>query len=565
MSGNPKTRRELLGAATGLAAVALASCQAHPDAAPPPDAPGPGPDSDPPDGDGDPPDGDDDPPEDDRRGERLREIFDEFDGRYHEDGGSYGETNDSDGSSESGLLAWAESYVMRAYLLMFRAHGDTAYLDSFVDHTDAVLANRDSVRGVTDYRGESSPAWRADSPFTIGRTELEDAQGRATLELRSGLTNGDAGTVTVTAEGQTFDLVVHNWSQERTTSYHGLTMDPDDADYAVDRINREGFRNETPDEGLVTVADLRDDPEEGSVPVTGEFELESPHYVFAVHTGLITLPLVDFAETVLGPDAPEAVADYEPAAERYLEAAERAVAVHDDQWRETDAGEGYYVFEPGSPTLHESVDLPHNQMLALGRSLVGLAALTDDPEYADRARGLARTFGNDVRTNDADAYVWSYYWSDGEVASGWSADEARSEYRPWAPGLDDPVNERPDDIHYGHIAVEFAARAFDTPAVSEGDDAPFRAVDMERFARTYTENVATPGGDAPGAHEYVNGAGETSGNHELATPMWTVLTPWEEDVLEHSEALLDARLDEYEPGPDVLLALANLNYWRWRT
>jgi hypothetical protein len=65
-----------------------------------------------------------------------------------------------DATNEQALYAWQESYVLQSYALMYRAHRDTYYLDKFVDHAESVLANRDSVRGVADYRGESLPLWR---------------------------------------------------------------------------------------------------------------------------------------------------------------------------------------------------------------------------------------------------------------------------------------------------------------------------------------------------------------------------------------------------------------------
>jgi hypothetical protein len=65
-----------------------------------------------------------------------------------------------DATNEEAAYGWQEGYVLQSYALMYRAHQDTYYLDKFVDHADAVLANRDSVRGVSDYRGLSLPVWR---------------------------------------------------------------------------------------------------------------------------------------------------------------------------------------------------------------------------------------------------------------------------------------------------------------------------------------------------------------------------------------------------------------------
>lgn len=71
-----------------------------------------------------------------------------------------------DSNNESGVLAWDESYVMRSYLEMYEATGKTKYLDKFIVHADSVLKQRDSVRGVKDYRGLSLPAWSAGKRYT---------------------------------------------------------------------------------------------------------------------------------------------------------------------------------------------------------------------------------------------------------------------------------------------------------------------------------------------------------------------------------------------------------------
>jgi hypothetical protein len=67
----------------------------------------------------------------------------------------------SDGpNGRNGDLAWGTSYVMTAYVEMFHATGDVRYLDKLAKMGDDVLKQRDSVRGVRDYRGDLKPAWQ---------------------------------------------------------------------------------------------------------------------------------------------------------------------------------------------------------------------------------------------------------------------------------------------------------------------------------------------------------------------------------------------------------------------
>lgn len=63
-------------------------------------------------------------------------------------------------NNEDALLAWGESYVLSSLAAMYRATNHPMYLDRLAEHIDAVLAQRDDARGVTDYRGMSGACWR---------------------------------------------------------------------------------------------------------------------------------------------------------------------------------------------------------------------------------------------------------------------------------------------------------------------------------------------------------------------------------------------------------------------
>lgn len=62
--------------------------------------------------------------------------------------------------NEVAYLAWGESYVMMSLAAMTRATGDPTWLDELARHADAALAQRDDVRGVSDYRGVSTACWQ---------------------------------------------------------------------------------------------------------------------------------------------------------------------------------------------------------------------------------------------------------------------------------------------------------------------------------------------------------------------------------------------------------------------
>ena len=87
---------------------------------------------------------------------QLRERFDRNDNAIH-GGRGYSEL-----TNENGALAWAEAYLLLAYMEMYRATRDRHYLRKLVEHFDRVLANRDDVRGVADtYAGKPLAGWGA--------------------------------------------------------------------------------------------------------------------------------------------------------------------------------------------------------------------------------------------------------------------------------------------------------------------------------------------------------------------------------------------------------------------
>jgi len=85
---------------------------------------------------------------------RLRELFDDNDRAIHNGRGH------SESINENGNLAWGESYILLAYMEMYRATRDRLYLRKLVEHFDRVLQNRDDVRGVADvHAGKLLAGW----------------------------------------------------------------------------------------------------------------------------------------------------------------------------------------------------------------------------------------------------------------------------------------------------------------------------------------------------------------------------------------------------------------------
>ncbi|MGW4793642.1 hypothetical protein ACWEPC_14700 [Nonomuraea sp. NPDC004297] len=471
-----------------------------------------------------------------------RETFDLFDRVFHSSGGA-GQPGDT---NEHGGLAWGQSYVLLGFMRMYEAYRDTHYLDRLVENADQVLANRDSARGVTDHSGRSLPAWRAMHPYTVGKTLLRDAGGTPLLEVRSALSYADEAVATVTAgsSADRFSLEVRNNRTARVATFPDLSLDPASADYAVKRILAA-----YPTPTMVTARDPRDTPAGGVIPALGPVPLVSEPVIFSVHTGMITYPIAAFARIVL--TDPSLWRRYKSKALEYVSAVKAAAAVHDAEWRQTDDGRGYFVWNKGTPLAYDGTEQPTNQSLALGQTYAELAAATGDRAAKDRARRLAVTFSRELTVDAGDAYVWPYWPTFGKVYQGFDAASGVSEYTPSLTAGARQI----EDLSHGAIDVEFAVAAFRHKIFYSGRD-------MVRFARTYSRNlVATPGADGIAtANVRVDGTGgSTTAGQYLQAPRWMAVADWDAAVLPHARAIYEGRAVEPQQG-SYLACVAYLNW-----
>ncbi|GAA3778499.1 hypothetical protein GCM10022225_78010 [Plantactinospora mayteni] len=495
-------------------------------------------------------------------GYTARQTFDDWDRLFQ--AGSPGQpdqpNDNTNADGRSGMLAWSQSYVLLGLVRMYETYKDTYYLDRLIENIDQVLSVRDSERGVSDYRGLSLPAWRADYPYTVGFTTLRDSEGRPTLEVRSALTYANDVTVTVLAgtRPDTFTLEVVNAQSNRTATIADLTMDPTSGDYAVLR-----FYQSSIGPLMWTVRDVRESPTAAGNPAPGSFPMLSKPVIFAVHTGMITYPIASFVRIVRQSPSLLKNRRYRAKAAEYLDAVRAAVAVHDWEYRENDNGEGYLIWPKGQPLAWDGCEQPINQSLALGQTLVELAITTGNPAYRNKVKAMAKMFARQLTVDAGGAYTWHYWPTGGHVYEGFtrtgSPDTDISLFTP------EPVGGRGykqfEDISHGAIGVEFAVRAFRAKL-------GFSGLDMTRFARTFTQNVATTDDTGqPATRTTVAGTGLGAASVAQQVPRWMQATPWDAGVHAHSLALYN----RYQPTPEQDGAqaigfgwlLANVAYLNW--
>ncbi len=426
--------------------------------------------------------------------------------------------------ADDGTYAWGESYVMTSFVVMYRNTGDRKYLDRLIEHADGVLANRDRVLGRKDYLGRSLPAWSAGGHYSIGEIRLKDASGTPTLYLRSSLTgSNDRTEVTVSAEKRegTFDLHIVNDTYNREERFVGLTMNPASPAYAVPRIMASKLA--APFSHMRLFAEdlgSRAPPSKRNpVPVTTR--LQPSNFVWPVHQGMILEALTDFARVVMERPELRREPHYAAKAREYIAAAEATFAALEEQWRENDAGEGWYAVPKGAPIWMDGCDEPHNHYLAVGSAMLNLTPATGDAKWAERVAKMATTIKNDLELNaETNGYVWTYWWTKGHVYKGWSPRDGVSRNTPGKY----PTRSA-EDFSHASVDVNFMYRC-------ARDGIVFTREDLIRLANTFLKHIVRRGEDGVLTFaDRVDGKGK-AGTYDRLGPSWVRLAEVAPSILD---------------------------------
>lgn len=76
--------------------------------------------------------------------------------------------------------------------------------------------------------------------------------------------------------------------------------------------------------------------------------MHSSYVHYSVHTGQITYPLAWFAQVVRTTPRLDAIRRYRDKAQEYFTSADAALAIHDEEYRLTSPGAGYYAYLRGA-------------------------------------------------------------------------------------------------------------------------------------------------------------------------------------------------------------------------
>jgi len=525
--------------------------------------------------------------------------------------------------NEYGTLAWGESFILESFLNMYEATGDDFYLEQFVKHAQAVIAQGDDHAGRLDYRGQVLPGWGTSGPVTVAQLTLPDPEGQPALEIngRSFLKQNQVAirlTCSDMITGTLWTLKVHrsmtgrmglvlgdpdplatapSWNLESSPDilYPGdvIAYDTYYPWFRIAEIRLYGVEGEfqTDDfelytamhaeageyrpvttftlssavyDGIPTLAfknlmewgrywkvryvgaspiTLQAEPgafirvyEVGLPSVSEHFTattmeslkslveqqsdlvrlriiddrlpseslswsfLAPLRYQMALHTGLITYPLLRFVLLVKQKN----FIKWSKIADEIFIYAKAAVDGHHDEWRDVSATQGYYIYRADAPVWSNGVNLPFNQQAAIGKSLILLCELTSEEVYCTHATQLAQVFRDGLQYDPiTDSYQWHYWFGAGYT--GW--ENVTSRYIPTYPGF-----KAPEAIFYASLDSEFAQLAYRHRMV-------FSYYDMLRLANTFLHSLTTDDGRL---HCYV---ANLDGNVALSAQPIDILDP----------------------------------------
>ncbi|WP_067729079.1 hypothetical protein [Oceanobacillus damuensis] len=148
---------------------------------------------------------------------------------------------------------------------------------------------------------------------------------------------------------------------------------------------------------------------------SGEF-----NYTYPVHTGMITLPILRFVDTVYTNN----LIQYKEEAVRFLAASGEALAVHnqDNMWVDFSATEGFYLGHPyGEDYVSEADKIAIPNRISVYLASAGLYdKLTDGNIYGERIEKSLNYFKDSLFKYDEefDSYYWSY-WEEQNIQKPW--------------------------------------------------------------------------------------------------------------------------------------------------
>lgn len=385
-------------------------------------------------------------------------------------------------TKDASALSWGEAANLNAIVDMYEATGDPKYLRIVIQRGDQMLCHRDDRRGVKDWSGKVRKAWSMGYKYTVAEGILKDAYGRPSIRVRSTpYAHNYLTKVEVTASGEIFTLRVINDQWKRTETFSDLSLDPKSPRFYEKIVNNPVPMPSVPAGECTEISQLvKLIPESRTalLPVKQEVVLKPIPLAYVGYLGIIYYPLLRFAEIVKAdPD----LAEFVPAADRFVKAADESYEEAQDHWREGPGkDEGYYITcQRGGPFPYDNAPEPFNYLGMHVSSELALHRLTGKAFYMDHARCMANLFKNRMKLVEGDRYVW-YYWYE-PMYPGYAREDDISDNYPVLK-----LNPSIEDVSHATLDVQLVLNAAQVGV-------EFDKADLRRVANTFLKNVYVPG------------------------------------------------------------------------
>ncbi len=250
--------------------------------------------------------------------------------------------------------------------------------------------------------------------------------------------------------------------------------------------------------------------------------------IFAVHTGIIVYPMLDFLSIVK--EKPALAKWLGKQSQPILKQVQESLAFHDPQWRDgPEEGEGHYIGLNQENTMEEK-PLPGNRLSSMGRALWLLSTLTNDAQSRARAIAIGHYMQRRLSQDSDGAYYWPYWL-------------------PLQP-VTDPIPKDKlggEDVSHGSLTMAL-------PILLESQGEVFNAQQMESLVKTVTQGFA----------RLNNGMlfGDVCGNPK-SNPIYVQLPARWLRLTPHSKEVYDRIADfyvQYQPKPGPLDLALLLRY-----
>lgn len=152
----------------------------------------------------------------------------------------------------------------------------------------------------------------------------------------------------------------------------------------------------------------------------GHYTTEQFNYIYPVHTGMITLPILRFIDTVYTNN----LDSYRKIADQYLTASGEALAIHNDDnmWVDFSETEGFYLgHQYGEGIVSEASKIGVPNRISVYLAAAGLYdKLSDGDTYTERIEKSLNYFKYSLFKYDEefDSYYWSY-WEEMNTQKPW--------------------------------------------------------------------------------------------------------------------------------------------------